>query len=53
MPVMIEELQAEVAPPPAPPAAEEGATATEGLDERKLIEALAREVWCARRLLSD
>lgn len=54
MPVVIEELQAEVAPPPAAsPNAPEAPAQAETLDERKLLEALARECWGIRRLVAD
>lgn len=54
MPVVIEDLQADVAqaasaPAPAPaPAAESG-----GTDERKVLEAIALETWALRRLIAD
>ena len=53
MPVVIEELQAEVnAPPPAPPAAQP-APGESGGDERKVLETIALETWALRRLAAD
>ena len=54
MAVVIEELQAEVAPAPATrPSAETGPAQADAVDERKLLEALAREFWAAHRLAAD
>lgn len=53
MAVVIEELQAEVAPTAPQPSAEPGPSQADAVDERKLLEALARESWALRRLAAD
>ncbi|HSD59254.1 MAG TPA: hypothetical protein VLC55_00170 [Burkholderiales bacterium] len=52
MAVVIEELQAEVAPTP-PPSREASPSQADAVDERKLLESLAREAWGNRRLAAD
>jgi hypothetical protein len=52
MPVVIEELQAEVSAPP-PPAATAPAASDAGGDERKVLETIALESWALRRLMAD
>ena len=53
MAVVIEELQAEVAPTAPPPSREASPPPADAVDERKLLEALAREAWGNRRLAAD
>jgi hypothetical protein len=55
MAVIIEELQAEVAPPASPTGREEtpAPAQQEGTDERKVLEAVALESWRVRRLAAD
>ena len=54
MPVVIEELQADVSAPPvpAPPAAPPPGGEAGG-DERKVRETIALEAWALRRLAAD
>lgn len=53
MAVVIEELQAEVAPTAPQPSPGASAPQADAVDERKLLEALARESWEIRRLAAD
>jgi hypothetical protein len=53
MAVIIEELQADLAAPPAPSAAPAPAHETPALDEQQLLQALALEAWAQRRLQAD
>jgi hypothetical protein len=53
MPVVIEELQADVSAPPPPPAATAPAASDAGGDERKVLETIALESWALRRLMAD
>lgn len=53
MAVVIEELQAEVAPPAAPAATAEPQPAADAPDERKIVAALWHELWRAARLVAD
>jgi len=53
MAVVIEELQAEVAPSAPQPSPGASPPPGDALDERKLLEALAREYWENRRLAAD
>ncbi len=53
MPVVIEELQADVSAPPPPPAAPTSAAESTAVDERKILETIALEIWALRRLLTD
>ena len=53
MAVIIEELQADVAAPPAPPAAPAPAQDVVVLDAQQLFDALALEAWARHRLLAD
>ena len=51
MPVVFEEIQAEIAPPPAPlPVAVTTGAEGAGEQERRLLRLVARERWRARRL---
>ena len=53
MAVVIEELQAEVAPPPAAAPAAPAAASSETSDERKVLEAVTRDLWRKARLVAD
>jgi hypothetical protein len=54
MPVIIEELEAEVVPPArAPGGAEAAPPGPQEMDERKVLETIARESWRLRRLEAD
>jgi hypothetical protein len=53
MAVVIEELQAEVAPPPAAAPTAAAPAPSAALDERKVLEALARDLWRGARLAAD
>jgi hypothetical protein len=53
MPVMIEELHADVGPLPEAGAPAQTPPAAEAPDERTLLEVLAHELWAAARLKAD
>lgn len=54
MAVVIEELQADVAPPaPPPPAPPAPAAAGDAQDEQRLFDTLAQQAWLQRRLQAD
>lgn len=55
MAVIIEELQAEIAPPAREPGGTEPAAPApqEAMDERKVLETISREAWRVRRLEAD
>lgn len=53
MSVVIEELDAEVAPPPTAERPAERKPETEAPDERKVIETLLYEQWLQSRLIAD
>jgi hypothetical protein len=53
MAVVIEELQAEVSAPPAAPPPAPAPAQNEAADERKVLEAVARDLWRGARLVAD
>ena len=53
MPVVIEELQADVSAPAPAPAAPAPASESAGVEARKVLETIALETWALRRLLAD
>lgn len=53
MAVVIEELQAEVSPPPAAPPPAAAPAQNESPDERKVLETVMRDLWRSARLVAD